>query len=82
MTEPSGYSPGPFDPIADRPALYDEWSEYETTQAAPYTVGQSGYTFEQFVPVADRSTPYTGPSEYAYEELRATQYTQSPHSSQ
>jgi hypothetical protein len=31
MTEPSGYSPGPFGPIADRPALYDERSGYETT---------------------------------------------------
>jgi hypothetical protein len=35
MTEPSEYSPGPFGPIADCPALYDGWSGYGTTQAAP-----------------------------------------------
>jgi hypothetical protein len=37
MTDPSEYSPGPFDPIADRPVLYDRRSRYETTQVAPYT---------------------------------------------
>jgi hypothetical protein len=82
MTEPSGYSPGPFGPIADRLALYDGRFEYETTQASPYTAGQSRYTFGPFGPVADRPTPYAGPSGYAYAEPRATQYIQSPHSSQ
>jgi hypothetical protein len=72
MTEPFGYSPGPFGPIADRPALYDGRSGYETTQAAPYTAGQSGYTFRPFGTVADRPTPYAGLSEYAYAEPRAT----------
>jgi hypothetical protein len=82
MTEPSGYSPGPFGPIADHPVLYDRWSGYETTQAAPYTAGQSGYTFGPFGPVADHPTSYAGPSGYAYAEPRAARYTHFPHSSQ
>jgi hypothetical protein len=53
MTEPSGYSPRSFRSIADRPTLYDGWSRYRTTQATPYTAGQSGYTFGPFGPVAD-----------------------------
>jgi hypothetical protein len=71
MTEPSGYIPGPFDSIADRPALYDGRSGYGTTQAASYTNGQSGYTFGPFGPVADHSAPYVGPSGHAYVEPRA-----------
>jgi hypothetical protein len=39
MIESFGYSPGPFGPITNRPALYDGRSGYETTQAAPYTAG-------------------------------------------
>jgi hypothetical protein len=74
MTELYGYSRGPFSPIVDRPALYDRRSGYETSQAAPYTAGQSGYTFGLFDPVTDRPTPYVGPSGYAYAESRATQY--------
>jgi hypothetical protein len=30
MTDPSGYSPGPFGSITDRPVLYDRQSGYET----------------------------------------------------
>ena len=37
MTGSSGYNPGPFGPIADRPTPYDGRSGYETTQAAPYS---------------------------------------------
>jgi hypothetical protein len=65
MTDPSGYSPGPFDPIADRPVLYNRQSGYETAQVAPYTAGQSGYTFEPFGPVVDHPASYAGPSGYA-----------------
>jgi hypothetical protein len=82
MTDPFGYSLGPFGPIADRPVLYDRRSGYETAQVAPYTTGQSGYTFRPFGPVADHPTSYVGPSGYAYVEPRAAQYTQFPHSSQ
>jgi hypothetical protein len=80
MTESSGYSPGPFGPIANRPTLYGGRSEYETTQATPYTAGQSGHTFGPFGPVADHPAPYAGPSGYAYAEPRAAQPF--PHSSQ
>jgi hypothetical protein len=62
------------------PALYDGQSGYETTQAAPYTSGQSGHTFGLFGPVADHLAPYAGPSGYAYVEPRAAQPF--PHSSQ
>jgi hypothetical protein len=31
MTDPSGYNLGPFEPITDRPVLYDRRSRYETT---------------------------------------------------
>jgi hypothetical protein len=48
MTDPSGYSPGPFGPITDRPVIYDRRSGYETAHVAPYTAGQSGYTFGPF----------------------------------
>jgi hypothetical protein len=82
MTDPSGYNPRPFDPIADRPILYDRRSGYETTQVAPYTAGQSGYTFGPFGQVTDHPTSYAGPSGYAYAEPRAAQYAQFPHSSQ
>jgi hypothetical protein len=82
MTDPSGYSPGPFGLIADRPVLYGRRSGYETAQVAPYTAGQSGYTFRPFGPVADHPASYAGPSGYAYAEPRAVQYTQFPHSSQ
>jgi hypothetical protein len=58
MAEPFEYGPGPFGPITDLPTLYDGRSGYETTQAAPYTVGQFGYTFGPFGPVADRPAPY------------------------
>jgi hypothetical protein len=78
MTEPSGYSPGPFGPIADRPALYDGRSRYETTQAAPYMARQSGYTFGPFGP----SGPLRRTVRACVAEPRATQYTQFPHSSQ
>jgi hypothetical protein len=80
MTELSRYSPGPFDPIANRPALYDGRSGYETTQAAPCTTRKSGHTFRPFGPVADHPAPYAGPSGYAYAESRAAQPF--PHSSQ
>jgi hypothetical protein len=50
MADPSGYSPGPFGPIADRPVLYNKRSGYETTHAAPYTAGQSEYTFRTIWP--------------------------------
>ena len=53
MTDPSGYSPGPFGPIVDRLVLYDRRSRYETAQVTPYTAGQSRYTFEPFGPVAN-----------------------------
>jgi hypothetical protein len=76
MTDPSGYSPGPFGPITDRPVLYDRRSGYETTHVAPYTAGQSGYTFRPFGPVTDHPASYAGLSGYAYAEPRATQYTQ------
>jgi uncharacterized protein YbjT (DUF2867 family) len=82
MTDPSGYSPGPFDPIVDRPVLYNMRSGYETTQVAPYTAGQSGYIFGPFGQVADHPASYAGPSGYAYAEPRAAQYAQFPHSSQ
>jgi hypothetical protein len=82
MTDPSGYNPGPFAPITDRPVLYDRRSGYETTHVAPYTAGQSGYTFGPFGQVADHPTSYAGPFGYAYAEPRAAQYTQFPHSSQ
>jgi hypothetical protein len=82
MADPSGYSPGPFGPIADRPVLYDRRSGYETTHAAPYTAGQSGYTFGPFGQVTDHPASYVGPSGYAYTEPRAAQYAQFPHSSQ
>jgi hypothetical protein len=82
MTDPSGYSPGPFDPIADRPVLYDRRSGYEAIQVAPYTARQSGYTFGPFGPVVDHPASYAGPSGYAYAEPRAAQYTKFPHSSQ
>ena len=82
MSGSSRYNPGPFGPIVDRPAPYDGWSEYETTQAAPYTAGQSGYTLGPFNPVTDRPAPYARPSGYAYAEPRVAQYTQFPHSSQ
>jgi hypothetical protein len=71
MTESSGYNPGPFSPIADRPALYDGRFGYETTHAAPYTAGQSGYTFRPFGPDADHPAPYAGPSGHTYIEPRA-----------
>jgi hypothetical protein len=57
MIESFGYSPGPFGPITNRPALYDGRSGYKTTQAAPYTAGQSGHTFGPFGPVADHPSP-------------------------
>jgi hypothetical protein len=82
MTEPSGYSPGPFGPITNRPVLYDGRSGYETTQAAPYTTRKSGYIFRPFGPVTDHLAPYAGPSGHAYAKLRVAQYTQFPHSSQ
>jgi hypothetical protein len=69
MADPSGYSPGPFGPIADRPVLYDRRSGYETTHVAPYTAGQSGYTFGPFGQVADHSASYAGPSGYAYAQF-------------
>jgi hypothetical protein len=75
MTEPSGYSPGPFGPIADRPVLYDRRSRYETAQVAPNMARQSVYTFGPFGPVADHPASYAGPSGYAYAESRAAQYT-------
>jgi hypothetical protein len=82
MSGSSRYNPGPFGPIVDRPGPYDGWSEYETTQTAPYTAERSGYTLGSFDPVADRPTPYARPSGYAYAEPRVAQYTQFPHSSQ
>jgi hypothetical protein len=82
MTGSSRYNHGPFDPIADHLAPYDGRSRYETSQAAPYTVGQSGYTLGPFDPVADRPALTHGPSGYAYAEPRVAQYTQFPHSSQ
>jgi hypothetical protein len=82
MAESSGYKPGPFSPILDRPVPYDRRSGYETTQAKPYTAGQSRYTLEQFGPLADRLAPYAGPSGYAYAALGAAQYAQFLHPSQ
>jgi hypothetical protein len=82
MTDPSGYSPGPFGPIVDRPVLYDRRSGYEIAQVAPYMAGQSRYTFRPFGPVVDHLASYARPSRYAYVEPRAAQYTQFPHSSQ
>jgi hypothetical protein len=82
MTDPSGYSPGPFGPITDRLVLYGRRSGYETTQVAPYTAGQSGYTFRPFGQVTDHPASYVGPSRYAYTEPRAAQYAQFPNSSQ
>jgi hypothetical protein len=78
MTEPSGYSPRPFGPIADRPVLYDRRSGYETTQAAPYTTGQMRIYLRTVWPGRGPSGPFVGPSGHAYAEPRATQYTQFP----
>jgi hypothetical protein len=59
MVDPSGYNPGPFGPITDRPVLYDRRSGYETTHVAPHTAGQSGYTFRPFDQVTDHPDMHT-----------------------
>jgi hypothetical protein len=64
MTDPSRYRPRPFDPIADRPVLYDRRSGYKTTHVAPYTAEQSRYAYVEPIVVQYAQFPHSSQQHY------------------